>query len=158
MARNFLLFWLPETVEFHLSRNYLLRNVGSSQIQRASAGDTIWVVTTSEGFELGLAGRLRVSEIVPLAVATQRLQTNDLWHSEYHALAEEGAAELMKGIGMGFDAEELRFVDGQPDRLTIHNGQTNPDQLKRMRELDSSSVQLMEEIWFAAHTPADLLI
>ncbi len=158
MARNFLLFWLPETVEFHLNCNYLLRNVGSSQIQRVLAGDTIWVVTTSEGFELGLAGRLRVGEIVPLAVAKQILQTNDLWHSEYHALATNGTSERMKGIGMGFDAEQLRFVDGQPDRFLIHNGQINPDQLKRMRELDSSSVQLMEEIWFAAHTPADLMI
>jgi hypothetical protein len=150
MAINFLLFWLPETVELHLSCNYLLRNVGSSQIQRASAGDTIWVVTTSEGFELGLAGRLRVGEIVPLAVAKRRLQTNDLWQSDYHALAESGTAERMKGIAIGFDAEELRFVDGQPDRFFIHNGQVNPDQLKRMRELDSSSVQLMEEIWLAA--------
>jgi hypothetical protein len=152
MASNFLLFWLPETVEFHLSCNYLLRNVGSSQIQRASGGDTLWIVTLSEGFELGLAGRLRVGEIVPLAVAKQRLQTDDLWHSEYHALAESGTAERMKGIGMEFDAQRLRFVDGQPDRFLIHNGQINPDQLKRMRELDSSSAQLMEEIWFAAYT------
>ena len=150
MARNFLLFWLPETVEFHLNCNYLLRNVGSSQIQRASAGDTIWVVTTSEGFELGLAGRLQVGEIVPLAVAKQRLQTNDLWHSEYHALAISGTAERMKGIAIGFDAEELRFIDGQPDRFLIHNEQINPDQLKRIRELDSPSVQLMKEIWLAA--------
>lgn len=66
MARNFLLFWLPETVEFHLNCSYLLQNVGSSQIQRASVGDTIWIVTTSEGFELGLAGRLRVGDIVPM--------------------------------------------------------------------------------------------
>jgi hypothetical protein len=151
MARNFLLFWLPETVEFHLSCNYLLRNVGSSQIQRVSAGDTIWIVTSTEGFELGLAGRLRVGDVVPLAVAKQLLQTNDLWHSDYHALAEDGTAERMKGIGMGFDAEQLRFIDGQPDRFLIHNGQINPNQLKRMRELDSSSVQLMEEIWLSAN-------
>lgn len=151
MARNFLLYWLPETVEFHLNSNYLLRNVGSSQIQRASVGDTIWIVTTSEGFELGLAGRLRVGEIVPLAVANLRLQTDDLWQSEYHALAQNGTAERMRGVAMGLDAEHLRFVDGLPDRFLIHNGQINLDQLKRMRELDSSSIELMEEIWLSAN-------
>ena len=152
MARNFLLFWLPETVESHLSCNYLLRNVGSSQIQRASMGDTIWIVTSTEGFELGLAGRLRVGDIVPLAVAKQLLQTDDLWHSEFHALAEVGTAERMRGVGLGFDAELFRFVDGQPDRFIIQNGQINPDQLKRMRELDSSSALLLEKLWFTAYT------
>lgn len=150
MARNFLLFWLPETVEFHLNCNYILRNVGSSQIQRVSAGDTIWVVTTSEGFELGLAGRLVVGDIVPRIYAEQLLETTDLWDSEFHALAEMGTAERMKGVGLGFDASELRFIDGQPDRFLTRNGQITPDQLKRMRELDSHSAQLMKEIWLAA--------
>ncbi len=150
MASDFLLFWLPETVEFHLSCNYLLRNVGSSQIQRASAGDTLWIVTLSEGFELGLAGRLLVGDIVPKIFAEQLLETTDLWHSDFHALAEMGTAERMKGVGLGFDALELRFVDGQPDRFLISNGQISPNQLKRMRELDSASAQLMKEIWLSA--------
>ncbi len=150
MARNFLLFWLPETVEFHLSCNYLLRNVGSSQIQRSSVGDTLWIVTLSEGFELGLAGRLVVGDIVPRIYAEQLLETTDLWDSEFHALAEMGTAERMKGVGLGFDANELRFVDGHPDRFLISDGQITPDQLKRMRELDSHSARLMKENWLAA--------
>lgn len=150
MARNFLLFWLPETVEYHLSCNYLLRNVGSSQIQRVSVGDTVWIVTLSEGFELGLAGRLLVGDVVPRTVAELLLETTDLWHSEFHALAEMGTAERMKGVGLGFDASELRFVDGHPDRFLISNGHISPNQLKRMRELDSHSARLMKEIWLAA--------
>lgn len=113
-------------------------------------GDTIWIVTPSEGFELGLAGRLRVGDIVPKMFAELLLETTDLWDSEYHALAEVGTAERMRGVGLGFDAEHLRFVDGQPDRFISHNRQINPNQLKRMRELDSSSVQLIEEIWLNA--------
>ncbi len=35
----------------------------------ASGGDTLWIVTLSEGFELGLAGRLLVGEVVPRIVA-----------------------------------------------------------------------------------------
>ena len=152
MAKNYLLYWLPATVEYHLSGNHLLESVGSSQIQRVSMGDTIWIVTLSEGFELGLAGRLRVGDIVPKMFAELLLETTDLWDSEFHALAEVGTAERMKGVGLGFAASELRFVDETPDRLTIHNGQINPNQLKRMRELDSSSVQLMREIWSSADT------
>lgn len=113
-------------------------------------GDTIWIVTTSEGFQLGLAGRLLVGDIVPRTIAEQLLETNDLWHSEYHALAEIGTAERMHGVGLGFDAEHLRFVDGQPDKFISHIGQINPDQLKSMREIDSHSAQLMNEIWLAA--------
>lgn len=150
MARNYLLYWLPATVEYHLRCNHLLKSVGSSQIQQVSMGDTIWIVTTSEGFELGLAGRLRVGDIVPKMFAELLLETTDLWDSEYHALAEVGTAERMRGVGLGFDAEQLRFVDGQPDRFITRNGQINPNQLKRMRELDSSSVQLIEEIWLNA--------
>ncbi len=152
MARSFLLFWLPETVEYHLSCNYLLRNVGSSQIQSVSAGDTIWIVTLTEGFELGLAGRLLVGDVVPRIIAEQLLETTDLWHSEFHALAEMGTAERMRGVGLGFDAQELCFVDGLPDRFLISNGQISPNQLKRMRELDSPSARLMEEIWFTIYT------
>lgn len=150
MARNYLLYWLPATVEYHLNCNHLLESVGSSQIQRVSMGDTIWIVTLSEGFELGLTGRLLVGDVVPKMFAELLLETNDLWHSEYHALAEVGTAERMRGVSIGFDAEHLRFVDGQPDRFITRNGQINPKQLKRMRELDSSSVRLLREVWLAA--------
>jgi hypothetical protein len=113
MSKNFLLFWLPETVEFHLSYNYLLRNVGSNQIQRISVGDTLWIVTSTEGFELGLAGRLLVGDVVPKIFAERLLETRDLWHSEFHALAEIGTAERMKGIGLGFNAHVNNTINHQ---------------------------------------------
>lgn len=130
--------------------NHLLRSVGSSQIQRASAGDTIWIVTLTEGFELGLAGRLLVGDVVPKMFAELLLETTDLWDSEFHALAEVGTEERMKGVGLGLDASKLRFVDGQPDRFLIRDGQITPNQLKRMRELDSRSARLMQEIWLTS--------
>jgi hypothetical protein len=89
-----------------------------------------------------------VGDIVQLAVAKQLLQTDDLWHSEYHALAEVGTAERVRGVGLGFNVQKLRFIDGQPDRFLNHNGKINPAELKRIRELGSSSTQLMAEIWF----------
>jgi len=121
-------------------------------------GDTLWIVTLTEGFELGLAGRLLVGDVVPKMFAELLLETTDLWDSEFHALAEIGTAERMKGVGLGLDASELRFVDGCPDRFLIRDGKISPDQLKRMRELDSRSAQLMEEIWFAADIPTNLII
>jgi hypothetical protein len=148
---HFLLYWRPETVEFHLSHNFLLRNVGSRQIQRASGGDTIWIITSTEGFELGLAGRLWVGEIVSRSIAEIRLQTTDLWASEYHALAAQGTSEYMRGIGMGFNAAALRFADGQPDRFMVVDGQISPDQLKRMREVTADSINILQNLWLAAN-------
>ncbi len=56
MSRHFMLYWLPETVESHLNENYLLNHAGSNQLDRAAAGDVLWIVTTGKADELGLAG------------------------------------------------------------------------------------------------------
>lgn len=64
MSRNFLLYWRPETVEQHLNENYLLNHAGSNQLNRVVASDVLWIVTTGEADEVGLAGRLCVGAVV----------------------------------------------------------------------------------------------
>ena len=98
MSRHFMLYWRPETVEWHLAHNYLLENAGSNQLDRVAPGDTLWIVTTGESYSLGLAGRLIVGEVVSLAEARWRLGIDDLWQSRYHALAAPGTAERMRGV------------------------------------------------------------
>ncbi len=83
----------PSSVTWRLP--YLLTNAGSSQLSCVLPGDVLWIVTTGESHSLGLAGRLRVGEIVTLMEARRRLLTDDLWPSPYHALAQPGTAELM---------------------------------------------------------------
>ena len=140
MAKNFLLYWRPETVESHLSENYLLNHAGSNQLARAQTGDILWIVTTGEADELGLAGRLKVGALVSLEEACRRLGRNDLWTSRRHALAAPGIAQRMCGLSLMEIAHELRFVhDGAAQLFVSKFGGVSAEQLRRMRELDASS-------------------
>lgn len=148
MSRNFLLYWRPETVESHLNQNYLLDHAGSNQLNRAAAGDTLWIVTTGEADELGLAGRLQVGAVVSLAEAKRRLRRNDLWASDWHALAAAGTACRMCGSSLIDVVHQLRFVDtGATDLLVSAHGGVSSDQLRRMRELDGASSRLLSQIF-----------
>lgn len=150
MAKNFLLYWRPETVESHLNENYLLNHAGSNQLARAQTGDTLWIVTTGEADELGLAGRLKVGAVVSLEEACRRLGRNDLWASRWHALAAPGTAQRMCGLSLMEIAHELRFVDDDAPHLFVSKfGGVSAEQLRRMRELDASSSKLLAEIYQA---------
>ncbi len=148
MARNFLLYWRPETVESHLSENYLLDHAGSNQLNRAAAGDTLWIVTTGEADELGLAGKLQVGAVVSLAEAKRRLGRNDLWASRWHALSAAGTARRMFGLSLIEIAHQLRFVDAGAAQLFVSaHGGVSSDQLRRMRELDGASGRLLSRMF-----------
>lgn len=150
MARNFLLFWRPETVNSHLMENYLLNHAGSNQLSRAAAGDVLWIVTTGEGDELCLAGRLKVGAVVSLAEAKRRLGREDLWASRYHALAAPGSARRMCGLGLIEIAHELRFVDAGATHLFVSaRGGVTSEQLRTMRELDDFSSRLLSDVYNA---------
>ncbi len=150
MARNFLLYWRPETVESHLSENYLLDHAGSNQLNRASAADTLWIVTTGEADELGLAGRLKVGAVVSLAEAKRRLGREDLWASRYHAIAAPGTARRMCGLSLIEIAHELRFVDAGATQMFVSaHGGISSDQLRTMRELDDTSGRLLSDVYNA---------
>ena len=148
MARNFLLYWRPETVESHLSENYLLNHAGSNQLGRAQTGDTLWIVTTGEADELGLAGRLKVGAVVSLAEAQRRLGRDDLWASRWHALAAPGTARRMCGVSLLDVVHELRFVDAGADRLFVSaHGGVSVEQLRVMRELENASAGLLSAVF-----------
>jgi hypothetical protein len=143
-----MLYWRPETVEVHLNENYLLNHAGSNQLDQVSAGDVLWIVTTGEADELGLAGRLRVGAVVSLAEAQRRLGRDNLWTSRYHALAAPGTARRMCGASLIDVARELRFVDAGTDRLFVsaHGGVT-AEQLRAMRELNAASAGLFSAVF-----------
>lgn len=151
MARHFLLYWLPETVERHLNEDYRLDHAGSNQLDRVVPGDILWIVTTGEADELGLAGKLQVGEVVSLIEARRRLGRNDLWESRWHALAAPGTARKMCGISLFDSASELRFVDDGASQLMVSaHGGVAPEELRRMRELGSESGRLLSRL-FARH-------
>lgn len=143
-----MLYWRPETVEAHLNENYLLNHAGSNQLNRVETGDVLWIVTTGEADELGLAGRLRVGAVVSLAEAKRRLGRRDLWASRFHALAAAGTVRRMCGASLIDVACELRFVDAGADRLFVsaHGGVT-AEQLRTMRELDAASAGVLSGVF-----------
>jgi hypothetical protein len=146
-----MLYWMPETVNGHLSENYLLNHAGSNQLGWVSPGDVLWIVTTAEADELGLAGRLKVGAVVSLNEAKFRLNRYDLWPSHYHALAVPNTAEPMRGISLYEAAGRLRFADEGPDRLTVTlGGAVNPIELRTMRELSAESALLLHQIWVSS--------
>jgi hypothetical protein len=148
MSRHFLLYWLPETVERHLNENYLLNHAGSNQLNRAAAGDVLWIVTTGEADELGLAGKLKVGAVVSLAEAKRRLGRNDLWTSRWHALAAAGTARRMCGSSLIDVAHQLRFVDTGATQLFVSaHGGVSSDQLRKMRVIDEESTRLLSQIF-----------
>ncbi len=148
MSRNFMLYWLPETVESHLNENYLLNHAGSNQLNRAAAGDVLWIVTTGEADELGLAGRLQVGAVVSLAEAKRRLGRNDLWASRWHAIAATGTARRMCGSSLIDVAHQLRFVDTGATQLFVSaHGGVSSDQLRKMRVIDEESSRLLSQIF-----------
>ena len=148
MARHFMLYWRPETVERHLACDFLLRNAGSNQLDRVNAGDTLWIVTTGESYQLGLAGRLRVGSVVNLAEAKRRLGTEDLWGARFHALASPSTAQKMRGLSLAEVAAALRFVGGAIERLTVKDaGEVHPSELRTMLELSAQSAALLERLW-----------
>lgn len=146
-----MLYWRSDTVERHLNENYLLNHAGSNQLNRVSQGDVLWIVTTGEADELGLAGRLKVGAVVSLAEAQIRLGRRDLWSSEYHALAAPGSARRMCGISLIEIADQLRFTDpgGQKQLLVSAGGGVDPVQLRRMRALDNRSAAILSEVFSA---------
>ncbi len=145
-----MLYWLPETVESHLNENYLLNHAGSNQLNGVAAGDVLWIVTTGEADELGLAGRLKVGAVVSLAEAKRRLGREDLWASRYHALAAPGMTRRMCGLSLIEIAQDLRFVDQGASQLFVSaQGGVSVEQLRRMRELAAFSSRLLAEVYNA---------
>ncbi len=107
----------------------------------------LWIVTTGEADTPGLAGRLSVGEVVSLTEAQKRLGTNNLWPSRYHALAKQGTAELMRGIGLVDVAEQLTFADNGAIGLTVRDGSVCLEELKQIRTLSAGSAALLERTW-----------
>lgn len=55
-------------------------HAGSNQLGRIAAGDILWIVTTGEADEPGLAGDLRVGAVVSFCCSEAEPGRDDFWH------------------------------------------------------------------------------
>ncbi len=143
---HYLLYWQERSVLDHAANDTPLDVVASNGLFGAKAGDTLWIVTLTQEREFLLAGRLVVGEIVEYEEAIRRMPDAGLWQAEYYAFPEPETEEFMRLVPLTEIAEELRF-DGENDRLTVVDGQINPQQLRKRRKLAPESAELVASIW-----------
>jgi len=145
-AKNFLVYWRPETVESQFRLNSLLEYAGSEQFDdRVQPGDTLWIVSSRDGV-LYLLGRL----VVGMAMSTAEIEAlghTDLWNSTRHVLAAEGTAQPMQQIRLNEVAADLSFQSTRAPRLKIEQGRVNAQSLQAMRQLTTESAAMLSRIW-----------
>lgn len=143
---HYLLYWQERSVLDHAANEVPLDVVASNGLFGVEQGDTLWIVTLTQERELFLAGRLVVGEIVEHEEAIRRMPDAGLWQAEYYAFPEPGTEEFIRPLPLTEIAEELRFDDVN-DRLTIRDGQINPQQLRKRRKLTPESAELVTSTW-----------
>jgi tetratricopeptide (TPR) repeat protein/protein-tyrosine phosphatase len=154
-GNHYLLYWQERSVIDHASNELPLDVVASNGLFGVEAGDTLWIVTLTQDRELFLAGRLIVGEIVEYEEAMRRMPDAGLWQTEYYAFPEPGTEEFIRPIPLTEIAEQLRF-DDENDRLTIRDGQINPQQLRKRRKLTPESAELVTDLWNESDEPDEI--
>ena len=145
--KHFLIYWQERIIYGHARSD--LDVVASRQLERANAGDTLWLVTINRAGRFVLVGRLKIGEIVDYQTAIKRLNYTNLWDSGFFALAKETEAEDLRRIILVDRALALRFAGSESDRFVLENGKINPQQLQTMPELTADSAEMLARIWQA---------
>lgn len=153
MARDYLAYWKPSTVDVQLETGGLQAHAASNQFGRVQAGDTVWLVTVRDG-RLRLITRIVVGHRIGQAEATRLLgcEPDELWEAEYHILAAKGTEREITDVDIQHLAPSLRFESaGGHDRLTIaRDGTVSAQQLQTMRVLSAASAGLLAGVGAAA--------
>ena len=143
---HYMLYWQERSVQEHAANEVPLDVVASNGLFGAKNSDTLWIVTLTQERELFLAGRLIVGEIVEYEEAMRRMPDAGLWQAEYYAFPEPDTEEFLNPVSLMEIAEQLRF-EGEHDRLTIREGQVNPQQVINRRKLTRESSELVTNFW-----------
>ncbi len=147
---DFLLYWRPTTV-FDVAQEEFEAELGcvhiaSNQLRRVAPGDTVWIVTSLDGF-VTLVKRFVVGEVVDRVAAEVLLGTADLWDADVHALAREGTDELWRFVSLAPLLADLRF-ESRRDRLQVGgDGTLDVQQLRAMRRLTQASAEALDRLW-----------
>lgn len=154
--QDLLLYWGPETADNVMSCERTLDYAASNQLWRASPGDTIWIVTVRDG-DLFLLSKLYVDEVANRMGAVKRLGAAGVWGNKKHyTIAPTNRIEPLKEVSITSIADKLRFQATSEKRTKLDlrsGGKVNAQQLRTMRILEESSVELLEQVWSRAAKP-----
>jgi hypothetical protein len=141
--RDFLQYWKVDQAD--VNRGSPLNHAASTQFDRVSPGDMLWIVTIRYR-RFKLLGRLRVEKIVSQKEAELQLG-KDIYPAELHAIAVPGTVESLSEIDIQDLAEMLRF-NSVRDRLALDDaGGVDGKQIQTLRELNPESARLLSERW-----------
>lgn len=147
MPQHFLNYWRWDTVQAEFASDEEVDHAASEQFSKIEIGDILWIVTVHSG-QLFLVGRLQVGWRGGLEEAKQRLNTENIWQSNWHVIAQQGTKEPYKLINLSSFAPQLRFQSNASDRLTIKSGSIDSMQLRTIRLLTEESSRLLDTIWY----------
>ncbi|WP_207799729.1 HNH endonuclease [Candidatus Cryosericum hinesii] len=142
MAKNYMTYWRPKTVDAQEWEP--LRHSAGGQLQRVEPGDTVWIVTVRPPGHLSLLGRIVVGMVTNYEEAKKVLNNEDLWQAPWHIIAQPGTERLLHEVDLTSIADRLRFVSEAAPRLHVVDGHVDGRQLETMRLLTPETVELLE--------------
>ena len=151
MARDFMAYWEPETVDAALDGSGHDNHAANNQFRRmkVSQGDSVWFVTVRTG-RLKLVTRIVVGHVTDQKGAARLLgaRPSDLYPARDHIVAAAGTAPTVHEQDIHALAPRLRFESSSGnDRLKlIVGGAANAQQLQTMRILNPASARLLADV------------
>lgn len=142
MAKNYMTYWRPRTVD--AQEGPLLGHSAGGQFQKVEPGDTVWIVTVRPPGQLMLLGCIVVGFVTDYEGAKKALHTSDIWDASWHIIAEPGTERLLHEVDITSIASQLRFESEGAPRLNIVGDHVDARQLQAMRTLTPESAQLLE--------------
>jgi len=144
VARDYMMYWAPETADAGTAEGWLLNHAASNQLRRVKPGDAVWLVTVRPPGHLGLLGRIIVNLVTDFEGAKKILGTSDVWEADFHIIAERGTEERLHEVDITRIADKLRFQSETAPRLHVVDGHVDGRQLETMRILTPETAQLLE--------------
>ena len=160
MAREFLAYWEPETVDEAQKGDGHDNHAASNQFRRmkVSKGDTVWFVTVRNG-KLCLVTRIVVGHVTSQRGAARLLgcRPSKLYDAKDHIIAASGTEPALNEQDIHANASQLRFDSPRgKDRLTLDaKGNAKAQQLQTMRILTPASAKLLARIITSRNPQAD---
>jgi hypothetical protein len=146
---HYLHFWRAVTVMSHLTKlgARALVVASSDQFEKVHPGDVVWIVSCFDEVGIALVGRLEVHQRVGRAEAAMLLGSTGFWAGDSIVISARDRALPLRIQPIPGAARTLRF-QSKRDRLIIEaSGWIDPKQLQRMRRLDESSGNTLEDEW-----------
>lgn len=146
MTGHYILYAKPSAGAAKLTDGEPLYYVASNQLAVVAPGDTVWLVTASDG-NLTLLGRVEVSRVLDKAEAGKQLGIDDLWVADIYALPYE--PKPIRRVDLMPIVHDLLFESRGAEQLLIKDGRINPQQLQSLRKLTHASAALLDQVWAA---------